>query len=240
MATEVGRVVGIWRYPVKSMAGEALDTADVSWNGVAGDRRWAFVRPGVERSGFPWLTIRERPDLVHFAPEFADPTQPDTSLTLVTTPDGDVFDVTDPALAAHLGEGVRVIKQDRGVFDAFPLSLLTVQTVTSLGETVGADLDARRFRPTLLVDAPGGGAFPEDAWVGRTLRLGGLAMRVDKRDKRCAVVNVDPTTGARDPAVLRAVAQTHDACLGVYGSTVQPGRVTVGDVALLMDEASTP
>ena len=54
----VGRVSGLWRYPVKSMAGEALAQADVSWHGFAGDRRWAFVRPGIVRSDFPWLTIR--------------------------------------------------------------------------------------------------------------------------------------------------------------------------------------
>ncbi|MFN2464119.1 MAG: MOSC N-terminal beta barrel domain-containing protein, partial [Candidatus Dormibacteria bacterium] len=54
----VGRVAALWRYPVKSMAGEALAVADVSWHGLAGDRRWAFIREGQERSGFPWLTIR--------------------------------------------------------------------------------------------------------------------------------------------------------------------------------------
>ncbi len=42
--TVVGRVVALWRYPVKSMAGEELDGAEVSWHGLAGDRRWAFIR----------------------------------------------------------------------------------------------------------------------------------------------------------------------------------------------------
>ena len=56
---EVGRVVGLWRYPVKSMAAEALESVEVGWHGLAGDRRWAFVRGGLERSGFPWMTIRE-------------------------------------------------------------------------------------------------------------------------------------------------------------------------------------
>ena len=47
----IGRVVGLWRYPVKSMAAEALTTVDVSWQGLAGDRRWAFLRDGVAQSG---------------------------------------------------------------------------------------------------------------------------------------------------------------------------------------------
>ncbi len=56
----VGRVVGLWRYPVKSMAAETLTEVEVSWQGFAGDRRWAFVRGGVIQSGFPWLTLRQR------------------------------------------------------------------------------------------------------------------------------------------------------------------------------------
>ena len=54
--THVGRVVGLWRYPVKSMAGESLSEAEVFWHGLVADRRWAFIRNGVERSGFPCLT----------------------------------------------------------------------------------------------------------------------------------------------------------------------------------------
>ena len=85
-----------------------------------------------------------------------------------------------------------------------------------------------RFRPNLLVDAPGRD-FPEDAWVGRVLRLGGLRMRVDRPDKRCVVVTVDPVTLRRDPAILRVIARERANQLGVYGSVVQPGRVAVGD-----------
>lgn len=226
--TVVGRVVALWRYPVKSMAAEALDGVEVSWHGLAGDRRWAFIRDGQVRSGFPWLTIRERPELAHYRPRFAEPDRPDASVTLVRTPSGGELDVADPALAAELGPGVRVIKQNRGVFDTMPLSLLTTQSLAGLGRLVGTDLAAGRFRPNLLVEASGRD-FPEDAWVGRALRIGGLRMRVDQRDKRCVMVTVDPVTLDREPAILRAIARERDARLGVYGSTVEPGPVAVGD-----------
>ncbi len=231
--TVVGRVVALWRYPVKSMAAEELDGTDVSWHGLAGDRRWAFVRDGQVRSGFPWLTIRERPELAHYLPRFTEPGRPDASPTLVRTPSGGDLDVADPALAAELGPGVRVIKQNRGVFDTMPLSLLTTQTLAGLGRLVGPDLvgtglAAGRFRPNLLVDASGRD-FPEDAWVGRVLRIGGLRMRVDQRDQRCVMVTIDPVTLRRNPAILRAIARERDARLGVYGSAVEPGRVAVGD-----------
>jgi uncharacterized protein YcbX len=78
------------------------------------------------------------------------------------------------------------------------------------------------------VDAAAG-EFPEDAWVGRVLRIGALRMRVDQRDQRCVMVTIDPVTLVRNPAVLRAIARDRDARVGVYGTTVEPGRVTVGD-----------
>ena len=227
----VGTVAELWRYPVKSMAGERLDRTEVSWHGVEGDRRWAFVRPGLERSNFPWLTIRELPEMAHFMPRFSDPGRPDDSQTIVRTPEGEEIEVADPALAARLGDGVRVIKQNRGIPDIAPLSLLSTAAIVGLAGLVDARLDVRRFRPNLLVDAAG--EFPEDDWVGRVLRIGGARMRVDQRDRRCVMINVDPDTTQRDAAVLKAVARARDTCLGVYGTTVQPGPVAVGDPVVL-------
>jgi uncharacterized protein len=226
--TVVGRVAGLWRYPVKSMAPEELDEAEVSWHGLAGDRRWAFIRDGQVHSGFPWLTLRDRPELAHYRPRYTEPDRPDASAALVRTPSGGEFDVADPALAAELGPGVRVLKQNRGTFDTLPLSVLTVQSLASLGRLAGTELAPGRFRPNLLVDAAGCG-FPEDAWVGRALRIGGLRMRVDKPDLRCVVITIDPVTLARDPAILRAVARERGNRFGVYGSTMEPGRIAVGD-----------
>ena len=170
--------------------------------------------------------------MARYRPRFAEPARPDASLTLVRTPSGDEFDVADPALAAELGPGVRVIKQNRGVFDTMPLSLLTTQALAGLGRLTGTGLSAGRFRPNLLVDA-GGCDFPEDAWVGRVLRIGGLRMRVDKPDQRCVIVTIDPVTLRRDPAILRTIARERDTRFGVYGSTVAPGLVAVGDPVAL-------
>jgi uncharacterized protein YcbX len=224
--TEIGRIAGLWRYPVKSMAAEALDEVEVGFAGLAGDRRWAFIRPGLERSDFPWLTIREQPRLRHHVPRFAEPARPDESATLVRTPDGQELDVSDPALAASFGDGVRLIKQNRGVFDWLPLSLISTGSIAGLGAITGRELEVQRFRPNLLVEAD---AFAEDALLGRTLRIGGLQMRVDERDPRCVMVNIDPQTDERDHSILKAIARERDTCLGVYGSIVQPGRVAVGD-----------
>lgn len=230
----IGRVVGVWRYPVKSMAAEPLADVDVSWHGVSGDRRWAFIRNEAVQSGFSWLTLRERADMNRYRPAFLDPLHPDRSPTVVHSPSGRTFDVTDPALADELyPNGARAIKQDRGVFDTFPLSLVTSQTLARLGEMVGTQLSAERFRPNILVETADGAPFTEDEWVGSVLSIGGLRMRVDKRDGRCAVITIDPETAQRDPAILRTVVRERDGCLGVYGTTVTPGRIALHDAVFV-------
>jgi uncharacterized protein len=236
--SQVGRVVGLWRYPVKSMGGEELAEAEASWFGIAGDRRWAFVRDGVAKSGFPWLTLRERGNMGHYRPSLLEPARPDHSPTVVRTPSGVTYDVTDPALADELGGGVRVIKQDRGIFDTFPLSLITVQSIDRIGALTESRLDVRRFRPNILVDAAEDAAFPEDAWVGCVLRIGGMRLRVDKRDGRCVVVTIDPATTERNPEILRTIARDRQGCLGVYGTAVEPGRMAIGD-AVVVDSPVT-
>ncbi len=230
---EVGRVAALWRYPVKSMAPEALERVEVGWDGFAGDRRWAFVRPDQERNGFPWLTIRESPELARYQPRLVDPALPDETAVRICTPAGAELDVADPALATELGAGVRVMKLDRGAFDTLPLALISRQTLAGLGALVGRELAVQRFRPNLLIDGIDGVAYPEDAWVGATLQIGALEMRVDKRDQRCVVVNIDPVTDERDPAILKTIGGARQACLGVYGSVVTPGAIGVGDPVML-------
>ena len=227
---QVGRVVGLWRYPVKSMGPEVLSEVEVSWHGLVGDRRWAFVRDGAVKSWFPWLTLRQRGNLNHYIPSLVDPRRPEKSTTLVRTPSGDVYDVTDPQLAAEIHpEGARPIQHHRGIFDTFPISLITTQTIRRLGEMVGTCLDVQRFRPNILVEPLGEEPFVEDQWVGQVLRIGGLRLRVDKRDGRCVVITIDPVTAERNPKILRTVAQDRQGCLGVYGSIVEPGGLEMDD-----------
>lgn len=228
-AHPVGRIVSLFRYPVKSMTSEALDSVEVGWNGLAGDRRWAFVRDGIVSNGFPWVTIRERANMWHYRPRFVEPARPDVSQTMVVTPSGEELDVTDPALAAQFGEGVRLLRQTRGIFDTLPLSLISMRSVDAISALTDLPLEPQRFRPNIVVETFNDTEYPEDAWVGCVLNFGEVKMRVDKRDKRCVVTNVDPETTEKDPAVLRAITQDRQACLGVYGSTVQPGRLSVGD-----------
>jgi len=218
------------------MGAQPLESVDVDWNGFAGDRRWAFIRGDLVRSGFPWLTIRENQKMWQYMPHFVEPDRPDASVTMVTSPSGRDFDVVDPALAEELGHNARVIKQDRGVFDAFPLSLLTVQSVAALGASVGYELDKRRFRENLYLDLNSAESFAEDAFVGRRLRIGArLTVHILERDIRCRMIGIDPETLEENPDILRYVAKSHDNTAGVYAAVLVAGLVRPGDEIVLED-----
>ena len=113
------------------------------------------------------------------------------------------------------------------------MSIITTQTIRRLATLTGAELDVRRFRPNILVEATVAGDFPEDQWVGRILRVGSLRLRVDKRDVRCVVITIDPTTTERNTTILRTVISDRQGCLGVYASTVEPGLVTLNDAVFV-------
>lgn len=108
------------------------------------------------------------------------------------------------------------------------VSLLNLATVRDLAERMGAPVDPRRFRMNLHLDGWPAGAELE--LVGRTLEIGGARLAVLKRTERCAAVNVNPDTAARDLNVVKGLARAygHTDC-GVYAKVVQAGRVAVGD-----------
>jgi uncharacterized protein len=230
----VGSVARLWRYPVKSMSAEALDDIELSWAGLAGDRRWAFLRAGSEKNGFPWQTIRENPEMGRYRPRLTHPDRPDKSAVEVRAPNGDRYDISDPALASLVGDDVRLMRLDRGAFDAMPLSIISTQTVSAICELASVAVDALRFRPNLLVNVHTDEPYLEDEWVGSDIRIGGARIRVDRQDSRCVVVNVDPATAEKDQRVLKVIGQHRGAALGVYGTVVEPGLVRIGDPVILL------
>jgi uncharacterized protein len=230
---QAGIVSGLWRYPVKSMAGQALASTEISWAGLAGDRRWAFVRPDSKDSGFPWHTIREFPQMSGYVALLREPGRPDNSRVLVRPPDGRRYDVTDPRLAAELGPGVTVMRLNRGAFDAMPVSVISDSTVAALCTLARLPGNELRFRPNVVVTLDSGAAFEEDQWVGSAVRIGTAVVRIDRRDSRCTVVNVDPARGRPDSRLLKVIGATRGACAGVYGTTVRPGLIRVGDPVIV-------
>ena len=98
---ELGRISAIFRYPVKSMAGELLDVANLGWHGIEGDRRMAFRRLN-DISGFPWLTASKLPQLILYKPFGLDANTPDRLPTHVCTPDGKEYELRSEELRQEI------------------------------------------------------------------------------------------------------------------------------------------
>src|SRR5690242_7078898 len=175
MVIEIGHVEAIYRYPVKSMAGEQLDVANLGWHGLDGDRRLAFRRMD-DRSGFPWLTASNLPDLLLFAPQRREDGARGDLPTHIRTPDGEEMPVFREDLAFEVGRRygapVQIMQLRHGIFDEASISVIASDTVREIGRLAGRSLDVRRFRPNVLVRLLRPAPFQEDEWVGSVLSFG--------------------------------------------------------------------
>jgi uncharacterized protein YcbX len=237
---EMGQVEALFRYPVKSMRGESLDSATLGWHGLEGDRRLAFRRLD-ERGGFPWLTAGKLPDLVQFTPQRRGDDSGDALPTHVRTPDGEELPMFGDALAAEVGRRhgapVQMMQMNHGIFDEGSVSVITSDTVREISRLAGTSADVRRFRPNVLVRSSRPRPFEEDEWVGGVLTFGEAddapAVTVTLRDVRCAMLNIDPDGGRPAPEMMKAVVRVNQNHAGVYATVTRSGRLAVGQRILL-------
>ena len=262
--TIVGTVESLWRYPVKSMGGETVTEAFMGFSGFYGDRCYAF-RNSAARRGFPYLNANVQPQMWLYQPKFRYPEKaakppnlveamsiapgvtpanadPDDLMLDIVTPSGTMVSIDDSALIEMLGAGLRgenhltLVRSDRALTDCRPISLISLQTIRQIEEEVGTPLDKQRFRANIYLDLTLEEGFAEDELVGRRLRLGPKAeMAVLERDPRCKMISLDPDTGEHDPAILRKVAQAHEAKAGVYCAVLIEGMISVGDTLELIE-----
>ncbi len=245
MMMQVGRVCGLVRYPVKSMAGVATESAFLGWHGLDGDRRFAFRRIG-DTSGMPWLTASRLPALLLYHPVGLDEGAGEPLPTHVLTPAGSRVELRGPELQAELterfGSGVELMKLRHGIFDEAAVSVISLATIAGIGREAGRDLDRRRFRANILLETESSEVFLEDAWVGRMLVFGDRdprpAVSVTACDERCTMINLDPDTGAKDSRVMKTVVRLNRNYAGVYATTVRSGVVRVGDRVSLVSEVT--
>ena len=260
----VGTVESLWRYPVKSMRGEALQEAFVGFPGLYGDRLYAF-RNSAAPKRLPYLTSREVETMLLYQPQYRNQprmTKPanlaeaeaagigltpvyagpaDLALD-VDTPSGERVAIGDPRLIellrAQPGEEneLTLLRSDRAMTDCRPVSLISTDTVRRLGEELGISLDKRRFRANIYLNLKSGKGFDEDLFVGRTLRVGAkTTIAVMHRDTRCKMVTLDPDTGEQNARIMKHLAGTHETKAGVYGVVLIEGLIHPGDEISLLD-----
>ena len=231
----IGYVREVVRYPVKSMAGIPTDSAVVGWHGLEGDRRFAFRRIN-DQSVFPWLTASRLPELLLYQPHGLDENADDPAPTHVRTPEGVSLVLGSAELqnsvAEKFGSAVELMKLKHGVFDEASVSVINLATIAAIGVEAGQDLDPRRFRPNIVIDAAATEPFQEDRWIGGRLVFGnnqdGPILSMTLRDLRCVMINLDPDTAKQDPRVMKAAVCLNDNNAGAYGTVVRTGRISVG------------
>lgn len=108
------------------------------------------------------------------------------------------------------------------------VSLINLETVRDIGRKIGAEVHPLRFRGNLYVeDMP---AWEEFSWVGREVVAGGVRFQVTKRIDRCAAINVDPVTAARDLNLPRSMMHIYDHVdCGIYLKVAESGEFAIGD-----------
>ena len=121
-------------------------------------------------------------------------------------------------------------------FDAFPISIISQQSLNTMDQLEGESrFDVRRFRPNLLVDVPGSDhPFPEQAWVGKTLAIGSVTLKIDTTCPRCAMTTHGFDDLPQDPQIMRKMVANSEGNLGIYASVVKVGKVATGDSLSVM------
>jgi uncharacterized protein YcbX len=239
----VGHVREIVRYPVKSMAGVATNSAFLGWHGLQGDRRFAFRRLN-DNSGFPWLTASRLPELLLYQPFGLDENAEDPAPTHVRTPEGIQLALGSAELqnsvSQKFGSAVEIMKLKHGIFDEASVSVINLATISAIGREIGEDLDTRRFRPNIVIESDSTDPFLEDRWVGARLLFGsndvGPMVSVTMRDPRCVMMNLDPDTAKQDPRIMKAAVRLNENNAGAYGTVARTGQINVGQPVSLIPE----
>lgn len=237
---QIGTLKRLRRYPVKSMAGEDVPEARVTFAGITGDRVYAFIDAN-NKSTFPWMSARQAHEMILFRPKFLDPPATDDDIPCaqqyaaeVTTPEGDRFRVGDDALTRYLekrfNRPLHFRFSERNMTDARPVSILGLSTLKALSIETGVDLDPRSFRENFYVEWQDDRPFFEDELIGRELQIGEtVTLQVVKKDARCIMIGLDPETAISSPQVFERVSRGHDGCTGVYAAVLREGIVRVND-----------
>lgn len=232
---DIGTIKQINRYPVKSFGGESLQSAELKWSGIDGDRQYAFYKTA-DGSRFPWLTGRAVSKLNTYTARFTEPDNPRKSDVRVKA-GKDEYDLRDPALTAHLneavGEEVQLIQIGRGIFDTMPVSVMASATPPLVEAAAGVPVDPRRFRANIIIETPSGEAARETHWVGGTLVFGdgpdAARLLVSAPIDRCVMITIDPDTGERNPKILKTVVDRFDNFIASRCSPAALGIIKVGD-----------
>ncbi len=209
------KVGQIWRYPVKSMAGEQMDHARIGSLGVEGDR----VVHVEDAHGYV-ITARTHHRLLghHAALNASGEPLVDGLLWRDPKVRTDIEDIVGPGASL-----VRDDSSDR--FDVLPLLVATDGAIAAFGR------DGRRLRPNLVIDGVEG--LAERSWPGQCLHIGDVIIGIQDLRGRCIMTTFDPDSLKQDRQVLTDIVRKFDGTLALNCFVIRGGDIRVGDTVEL-------
>jgi uncharacterized protein len=215
-------IKALWRYPVKSMAGEPLRRVEISASGLAGDR---VVQ--VYRANGRVATARTCPGLLGLR----------ATLDASGEPLVDGRPWTDPSVLEHVRRHVEpsatlASDKDDDRFDILPLLVATDGAIEVFGR------DARRLRPNMIIG--GVERLAERAWPGHELRIGDVRIGIQSLRGRCVMTTFDPDTLRQDPEVLRDIVRRFAGRLALDCFVIEGGEIAVGQPVELVSMEPVP
>jgi uncharacterized protein YcbX len=206
-------VAEIWRYPVKSLAGEQLDFVQLTMEGIVGDRR-VLVYDEMKNT---LITSRTHPKLLGLKASLDENGEPLINGISWTDPE------SVRAIKSAVGSNARLIAWDGPErFDVLPLLVATDGAIKEFG------YDRRRLRPNLVIGGVEG--LAERDWPGRRMRIGEVVIEFVQLRARCVMTTFDPDTQKQNHEVLRSIGKKFGGTLALDTSVVQGGSIKVGDV----------
>jgi uncharacterized protein YcbX len=211
-------VAEIWRYPVKSMAGEPLERTYVDYTGIEGDR---LVH--AENAARALITARRHPRMLGHRGTLDAEGEPLVDGEPWSSPSA------QSKIAAIGGPGARLVRNEGGMaFDILPLLVATDGAIAEFGH------DRRRLRPNLIIGGVEG--LAERDWPGQTLRIGEVQIGVRDLRARCVMTTYDPDTQEQNREVLREIVRRFEGKLALNCFVRWPGWIRVGDEVELHGE----
>ena len=235
----------IWRHPVKAIGREALDQVQLTagkW--LPYDRLWAVEHERSKLSGTGWekkanfLRGVTDPNLMAVTSTLDEATGEITvshpemgDITFNPDSDPDAFLVwINSVWSSDLPTPTRLYRASDAHLTDVPNAWVSVASLASnraLGQRMGQDLSPHRWRANLLID--GLAPWAEKEWVGKSLRIGEVTLKVVCEITRCKATMANPLTGRRDADTLGALSDLGHQEFGVYAEVIEGGTLRIGD-----------